>query len=285
VTTVANAWETLTFNFANPVSGTPALDLSYDYNRVIIFFNFGVDGATAGAQTYYFDDVFFVTGGGSVTPIVFASGYASNNRTVEGGEWGFYSGAFTSYANTYAGGGFVDGAGAVPAADSYIYLVVTTSAPTTAGYMGIFTAAPGYTIAAPNAGVTLSGQTSLKLELGVAAEWFAQPTNKQLTVRLIGSQVYLDGSGGRCQILIDRLVTPTTADLVTYTVELGSMTLAQGCNGGGFTSGVTTLAEALAKPIGEVHVQAVFPQVNTTVLNGAGTEYPTGFTRGSVSFE
>ena len=63
------------------------------------------------------------------------------------------------------------------------------------------------------------------------------------------------------------------------------MTLAQACNGGGFTSGVTTLAQALARPIGEVHVQAIFPQVNTTVTNGAGSEYPTGFTRGSVSFE
>jgi exo-beta-1,3-glucanase (GH17 family) len=450
VTTRASAWETLTFDFANPVSGTPALNPSYNYNRVIIFFNFGVAGATAGAQTFYFDDVKFLTGGasgstgtcaapsctdfsaagitfgvfenpgggtvevakdpndsandvvkfvkktgdndyfgttisglagpatlttasktvtmrvyspaagtnfllkleggpggavvekdmvttlagawetlsfdlsagavgtyatvvvfpngrskvtadttmyidelrfpassggGSATPIIFASGYATANRTVEGGEWGFYSGDFTSYANTYAGGGFVDGAGAVPAADSYVYLVVTTSAPTTGGYMGIFTAAPGSTIAAPNAGVTLSGHTSLKLELGVAAEWFAQPTNKQVTVRLIGSQVYSNGSGGNCRILIDKLVTPTTADLVTYTVELGSMTLAQGCNGGGFTSGVTTLAEALAKPIGEVHVQAVFPQLNTTVKNGAGTEYPTGFTRGSVTFE
>jgi hypothetical protein len=63
------------------------------------------------------------------------------------------------------------------------------------------------------------------------------------------------------------------------------MTLAQACNAGGFTSGVNTLAEALVKPIGEVHVQAIFPQVNTTVKNNAGTEYPTGFTRGSVSFE
>jgi hypothetical protein len=61
------------------------------------------------------------------------------------------------------------------------------------------------------------------------------------------------------------------------------MTLAQGCDGGGFGSGVTSLAQALAKPIGEVHVQAVFPQVNTTTR--AGTEYPTGFTRGSVTFE
>ena len=58
------------------------------------------------------------------------------------------------------------------------------------------------------------------------------------------------------------------------------MTLAQACNGGGFTSGVTTLEQALASPIGEIHVQAIFPQVNTTVP--AGAEYPTGFTRGSV---
>ena len=61
------------------------------------------------------------------------------------------------------------------------------------------------------------------------------------------------------------------------------MTLAQPCNGGGFNSGVTTVAEALTKPIGEIHVQAVYPQVNTTVL--AGAEYPTGYTRGATWFE
>jgi hypothetical protein len=32
-----------------------------------------------------------------------------------------------------------------------------------------------------------------------------------------------------------------------------------------------------------LHVQAVFPQVNTTVP--AGPEYPTGFTRGAAGFE
>ena len=104
-------------------------------------------------------------------------------------------------------------------------------------------------------------------------------------MRLVGSQVYSNGAGGFCQILVEKPVTPTTADLTAYTIQLNSMNLAQACNGGGFTSGVTTLAQALAKPIGEVHVQAIFPQVNTTVKNGAGTEYPTGFTRGSVSFE
>jgi hypothetical protein len=58
-TTVANAWETLTFDFANQAAGTAALNLAYTYNRVSIFFNFGVTGATAGAKTYYLDDVTF----------------------------------------------------------------------------------------------------------------------------------------------------------------------------------------------------------------------------------
>lgn len=179
------------------------------------------------------------------------------------------------------GGGFVDAGVAV--ADSYIYLVVTTSAPTTDGYMGIFTAAPGSTIAAPNAGVTLNGQTTLDIELAMGAEWFAQSGNKQLTVLLIGSQVYSDGGGGQCRILVRTGLTPTTSDMLAYAIPLNTMELAQGCNGGGFTSGVTTLAEALAHPIGEIHVQAVFPNLNTSVL--AGPEYPTGFTRGAVWFQ
>ena len=64
VTTTANAWETLTFDFANPAAGSPALNPATTYNRLIIFFNFGATGATAGAQTYYFDDLTFIGGGG-----------------------------------------------------------------------------------------------------------------------------------------------------------------------------------------------------------------------------
>ena len=64
MTTVADAWETLTFDFANEVSGTTALDLLNTYNKLSIFFNFGTDGATAGEQTYLWDDVEFIGGGG-----------------------------------------------------------------------------------------------------------------------------------------------------------------------------------------------------------------------------
>ena len=56
-TTVANGWQTLVFNFANQATGTAALNLANTYDKASIFFNFGVNGATAGEKTYYFDDV------------------------------------------------------------------------------------------------------------------------------------------------------------------------------------------------------------------------------------
>ena len=62
---VAEEWTTLIFDFSNESTLTAPLDLSYYYNKASIFFNFGVDGATAGEQTYYFDDLEFYTGGGS----------------------------------------------------------------------------------------------------------------------------------------------------------------------------------------------------------------------------
>ncbi|MFK7946357.1 MAG: T9SS type A sorting domain-containing protein [Saprospiraceae bacterium] len=62
-TTVAGAWETLEFDFANEAAGTAALNFGlqngWTYNMASIFFNFGTDGAAAGEKTYYFDDVKF----------------------------------------------------------------------------------------------------------------------------------------------------------------------------------------------------------------------------------
>lgn len=60
-TKTSNAWETLEFDFANQVQGTAAINFAYIYQKLSIFFNFGVTGATAGTKTYYWDDVEFVT--------------------------------------------------------------------------------------------------------------------------------------------------------------------------------------------------------------------------------
>ncbi|MFN0201216.1 MAG: T9SS type A sorting domain-containing protein, partial [Bacteroidia bacterium] len=66
VTTVANAWEELEFDFDNEAPGTAAFNAAFPYDMASIFFNFGTDGATAGAKTYYWDDVRF----GGVSSIV-----------------------------------------------------------------------------------------------------------------------------------------------------------------------------------------------------------------------
>jgi len=64
-TAAINTWQTLTFDFANQVSGTGALNLTYTYNKVSIFFDFGTSGPAGGDGTYHFDDVTFVGEGGA----------------------------------------------------------------------------------------------------------------------------------------------------------------------------------------------------------------------------
>ena len=55
-TSVAEEWETLTFDFANQAGGTAALNFASVYTKATIFFNFGTDGQ---GLTYYWDDVAF----------------------------------------------------------------------------------------------------------------------------------------------------------------------------------------------------------------------------------
>lgn len=65
-TTVAGDWETISFDFSNEAPGTEPINFSSVYQKCSIFFNFGIDGATAGEKTYYWDDVEF--DGGTVEP-------------------------------------------------------------------------------------------------------------------------------------------------------------------------------------------------------------------------
>lgn len=59
LTTVANEWEYMIFDFNNEAPGTAVLNPSYFFDMASIFFNFGTEGATVGEKTYYFDDVYF----------------------------------------------------------------------------------------------------------------------------------------------------------------------------------------------------------------------------------
>jgi hypothetical protein len=53
-TTVANAWETLTFDFSNQAPGTAAISFAYKYDKASVFFDFGTAG---NGKVFYWDDV------------------------------------------------------------------------------------------------------------------------------------------------------------------------------------------------------------------------------------
>ena len=54
VTTVANTWEVLEFDFANQSSGTPAINFANTYDKASIFFDFGTAGS---GKVFYMDDL------------------------------------------------------------------------------------------------------------------------------------------------------------------------------------------------------------------------------------
>jgi hypothetical protein len=58
ITTVANTWETLIFDFAKEATGTAPLNIAYNYDMASIFFDFGKTGT---GKIFYWDDVQFLT--------------------------------------------------------------------------------------------------------------------------------------------------------------------------------------------------------------------------------
>ncbi len=301
-TTVANAWQTLSFNFATPAAGTAALNLATVYNKASIFFNFGTTGAASGgARTYYFDDISYPAmsgaggggsgggggGGGATGTVTFASGYTQGGATAQRGTWGYFSGDFASYSgNTFTGGGFADSTPPVADDAQFFFIALTTTAPTaqtgsppsSGGFIGMYVTHPG---------LALNGQTTLLVNLGMDANFFRQTSNKNIDVFVVGATTYSNGSGGNCNVTLKGSITPTTDAMRTYTVTLTSMALVQPCQGGGFNSGVTSVAQALAQPIGAVNTQFTFPNVNTTINSGTASApvYATGITRGRTQFQ
>jgi hypothetical protein len=76
VTTAANTWETLVFDFANQAPGTAALNLSYTFNLVSIFFDFGTAG---NGKVFYWDDVKFLPA--NVAGVALPLDFQSNTLT------------------------------------------------------------------------------------------------------------------------------------------------------------------------------------------------------------
>jgi hypothetical protein len=250
---VVVGWQTLTWT-------VPAVNTNY--NTLVLLPNLGTVDAPPG-KAYYFDDIQLLGvasgGGGGGGPLTFSSGLAGGNRTIEGGEFGGFSGSNLDNfacsgdpASCGSGGSFNP---AVAAADSSFFYYYQTPTPATALYMGIFVLAPGLTGglsgAADSTGIQINGQTSIKFKLGQNPEWFGTATNKFAVDLTLGKRY--PPNGNTCRLQLRTIVTPTAAAATAYTVPLSAFSVVQDCGVGGLT-----VASALAaSPISQVSFQGV----------------------------
>jgi len=279
---VVVGWQTLTWTFSG-------VDPAQTFNKIVLLPRLGTVDAPPG-RAYYFDGITLLqaaTGGGGAAALIFSTGFATGNRTVEGGEFGGFSGSnFDGFncdgnpANCGAGGEF---APALAAADSYFFYYYQTPSPATAMYMGIFVQAPGvvggFSPSADTPGVQVGSQTTLRFKLGQNAEWFGSATNNFMIVMDLGKR--FTAGGGTCRLQLRRVVTPTAQAASSYAIPLSSFALVQDCAGA-----ATSVAQALAaSPISQISFQGVGGSnelsdgartsgANRSVPNGDG-RYPT----------
>ena len=295
--TVVQGWQTLTWTFSG-------LDVSKTYNKVVLLPNLGTVDAAPG-KAYYFDTLTLLAaasggggGGGSAGPLVFSSGFAGGNRTVEGGEFGGFSGSnldnfgCNGAPENCGGGGEV--APNVAAADSYFYYYYQTPTPATALYAGIYVQAPGVTgglkPSADTPGMQLAGQTQIKFNFNPNPEWFGTSTNNFMVQFDMGKR-YLVG-GNPCHIQLRKVVTPTSVNAAAYALTLSEFAVVQNCG----LAGLTATSVLATEPISQISFQAagggaavtdgkLSTGANLSVANGAGV-YPTTLVlKGGIRFE
>ncbi|MDP4300860.1 Ig-like domain-containing protein [Leptothrix discophora] len=311
VTTLANAWETLTFNFSNPSAGTAAFNAAYTYNMVSVFADYGV--VPGADETFYIDELTYTAasggagggvgggvGGGGATVLTFSSGFAAGGRTVQGGAFGGYSGSNLDNfncdgqpQNCGSGGSFTD---TVAAAASGFYYYYQTSTPATALYAGIFVQAPGLTTGlsptADTAGLQLGNQTTMSFKFGQNPEWFNSGATNKFLVMLTLGKFYTVGSGP-CNIKLAKVVTPTASASTSYTLNLSEFAVTQNC-----AVPNLTVAGALAlSPVSQIDFQGdgggsaitvngVASGANLSVSTGTPAVYPTTLVvDGGITFQ
>ncbi|GCL62507.1 Ig-like domain-containing protein [Pseudaquabacterium pictum] len=257
---VVAGWQTLTWTFTGA-------DPAQSYGKIVLLPNLGTVDAAPG-KAYYFDTITLLaaaggggsggSGGGSSGPLTFSTGFAGSNRTVEGGEFGGFSGSNLDNfgcgapASCGSGGEFTP---AQTAANSFFFYYYQTPTPATDLYMGIYVQAPGvvggFSPTADTAGVQVGSQTTLRFKLGQNIEWFNSGTNNFMIVMDLGKRYTVGGNA--CRLQLRRVVTPTAQPATDYAIPLSSFALVQDCAGA-----VTSVAQALAaSPISQIAFQGV----------------------------
>jgi hypothetical protein len=240
----------------------------------------------------------FTVSGGTVGPLTFSSGFAANNRTVEGGAYFSYSGSNQDGFNCTGGAAFCGSGNGGSGSTSFFFAYYQTPTPATALYNGISVQAPGVTAISSTgdtAGVQINGQTTVNFTFNNNPEWQSSGTNNFGVILTLGKfyNVGTVAAPAPCNIKLLAVVTPLNNGAATpYAVPLSSFAIIQACN-----SGISTVAAALASaPVSEVAFQAAggtaaLPTVggkttgaNLSVANGG--VYPTTLAlTGGITFQ
>lgn len=271
LTTKANAWETLSFNYGPPTAGT--YSASATYNKISIFpaFLAKVD------KTYYFDEIKYTAKAvteqpSGVSPLIFASGYTAVNAAEVG----------YAYQGTSTQGGNFNWTVADPATyvwdgdpKDFWWFGIASADATPSFYWGgkgkaDQTYMESWVNAPSNGALQLSGQSKLRITVWGNDEIVGQPRFTPV--------IQLAPSSGCYPRAEASPLKPTTAgaDNATYNVALSSFTVIENCG-----TAMTT-AEFMAKPIGSIRVRIY----KANYYNQGGTYMsPNGINLGPISFQ
>jgi len=259
LTTKANEWETLSFDFATPDNGT--YSPANTYNKVSVFPMF-LTLPTA-EVTFYFDELKYTTtggggGGGGGAALAFASNYSqvdpSNWKSTEGGDAGTY--IDTSVATQY----WWNGVAPNDTTPSFYFGYGININAKPWGF-GAYVKAPG------NGTANVSGKTNLKIAVWGNDE--LMNTKPTLTLILKGPTV------GGCTSELKGSVAVAAPGVQNYTVALSSFTLQTPC-------AYASAAAALAAGVNEVHIQVL--GANVQYVTGGPTDFANGLNVGPISF-
>ena len=250
---VVVGWQTLTWTFSG-------VDPTKTFNKIVLLPRLGTVDPAPG-QAYFFDTITLLAaaGAGSSGPLTFSTGLAAGNRTIEGGEFGGFSGSnldgFNCNGTPASCGSGGEFSPAQPAANSYFFYYYQTPSPAADLYMGVYVQAPGVTgglsATADTTGVQVGTQTTLRFKLGQNPEWFSSATNNFMIVMDLGKRYVVGGNA--CRLQLRRVVTPTASAAADYAIPLSSFALVQDCGGA-----VSSVAQALAaSPISQIAFQGV----------------------------
>ena len=261
LTTVAGAWETLTFNLANPAPGTPAYDPAKTYNKISLFPQFSISAPPSQDTTTYFDDVVYRkgsdTGGGS---LVFASNYADTGAawvSTEGGT------AVNYIDNSVTTQLWWRGVAPNDTTPSFYF-----------GYGINVNQKPWGFGAAVNAPGNGTAQVSKYANLKMAVWGNDELMNHHphLTLLLVGPAI------NACAAVLEGGMSVTAPGVQNYTVPLSSLTLKTAC-------GFGSAKDALAAGVAAVNVQVLGDNMQFVAGTDGNGNYANGLNIGPISFE